>query len=180
MTNSTVPTGPPPPGVAAPQRASLKEWLGLAVLALPCAVYSMDLTVLNLALPQIAAKLKPSATQLLWMVDIYGFMVAGFLIIMGNLGDQLGRRKLLLLGALAFALASGLAAYTTSTLQLIAVRGLLGIAGATLAPSTLSLIRTMFAHPQQRALAIGVWMTSFSVGGALGPLVGGVVLVHFG
>ncbi|MFC6225014.1 MFS transporter [Hymenobacter artigasi] len=181
MNNATVPLPPPPlPEVAPPPRASPKEWLGLAVLALPCLVYSMDLTVLNLALPQIAADLNPSATQLLWMVDIYGFMVAGFLIIMGNLGDQIGRRKLLLIGALAFALASGWAASTTSTFQLIAARGLLGIAGATLAPSTLSLIRTMFTNPQQRAVAIGVWMTSFSVGGALGPLVGAVVLVHFG
>lgn len=180
MSDATVSLSQPPRGTIQPPRARLKEWLGLAVLALPCLVYSMDLTVLNLALPQITADLHPSATQLLWLVDIYGFMVAGFLIIMGNLGDQIGRRKLLLLGALAFALASGWAAYTTSTFQLIVVRGLLGIAGASLAPSTLSLIRTMFTNPQQRAVAIGVWMTSFSVGGALGPLVGGVVLTHFG
>jgi MFS transporter, DHA2 family, multidrug resistance protein len=149
------------------------------VIALPCVVYAMDLTVLNLALPALSEDLQPSSSQLLWIVDIYGFLVAGLLITMGTLGDRIGRRRLLLIGAAAFALASVLAALSTSAEMLIAARALLGIAGATLAPSTLSLIRNMFENPQQRTFAIGVWITSFSVGAAIGPLIGGLLLEHF-
>ncbi len=160
-------------------RAGHREWIGLAVIALPCLVYAMDLTVLNLAVPALSADLRPSSTQLLWIVDIYGFLVAGLLITMGTLGDRIGRRRLLLIGALAFGVASVLAAFSTSTETLIAARALLGIAGATLAPSTLSLIRNMFHDPEQRTVAIGVWITSFSVGAAIGPLVGGALLEQF-
>ncbi|HWM84362.1 MAG TPA: MFS transporter [Kofleriaceae bacterium] len=149
------------------------------MIALPCLLYSMDLTVLNLAVPQLSADLKPSSAQLLWIVDIYGFMVAGSLITMGTLGDRIGRRRLLLIGAAAFGVASVLAAFATSAEMLIATRALLGIAGATLAPSTLSLIRNMFLDPGQRTVAIGVWVTSYSVGGAIGPLLGGVLLEYF-
>ncbi len=160
-------------------RATRREWIGLAVIALPCLLYSMDLTVLNLAVPQLSADLKPSSAQLLWIVDIYGFMVAGSLITMGTLGDRIGRRRLLLIGAAAFGVASVLAAFATSAEMLIATRALLGVAGATLAPSTLSLIRNMFLDPGQRTVAIGVWVTSYSVGGAIGPLLGGVLLEYF-
>ena len=160
-------------------RATRREWIGLAVLALPCLLYSMDLTVLNLAVPHLSADLKPSSSQLLWIVDIYGFLVAGSLITMGTLGDRIGRRRLLLIGAAAFGAASVLAAFSTSAEMLIATRALLGIAGATLAPSTLSLIRNMFLDPGQRTVAIGVWVTSYSVGGAIGPLLGGVLLEYF-
>jgi DHA2 family multidrug resistance protein-like MFS transporter len=160
-------------------RASRREWIGLAVIALPCMVYAMDLTVLNLALPAISTELQPSSSQLLWIVDVYGFMVAGFLITMGTLGDRIGRRKLLLTGAAAFGAASLLAAFARSAETLIALRALLGIAGATLAPSTMSLIRNMFHDEHQRQFAIGVWIASFSIGGAIGPLVGGVVLQWF-
>src|SRR5687768_8670705 len=131
-------------------KAGRKEWIGLAVIALPCMLYSMDLTVLNLALPQLSADLKPGSSELLWIVDIYGFMVAGFLMTMGTLGDRIGRRKLLMIGAVAFGFASVLAAYSNSAGMLIAARAILGIAGATLAPSTLSLIRNMFHDPKQR------------------------------
>src|SRR5262249_47621986 len=164
---------------AAPARATRREWIGLAVIALPCIVYAMDLTVLNLALPAISTELQPSSSQLLWIVDVYGFMVAGFLITMGTLGDRIGRRKVLLIGAAAFGAASALAAFARSAEMLIALRALLGIAGATLAPSTLSLIRNMFHDEQQRQFAIGVWIASFSLGGAIGPLVGGVLLQSF-
>ena len=160
-------------------RATRREWIGLAVIALPCLLYSMDLTVLNLAVPQLSADLKPSSAQLLWIVDIYGFMVAGSLITMGTLGDRIGRRRLLLIGAAAFGVASVLAAFAISAEMLIATRALLGIAGATLAPSTLSLIRNMFLDPAQRTVAIGVWVTSYSVGGAIGPLLGGILLEYF-
>ncbi|HSW24906.1 MAG TPA: MFS transporter, partial [Burkholderiaceae bacterium] len=160
-------------------RATRREWIGLAVIALPCMVYAMDLTVLNLALPAISTELQPSAAQLLWIVDVYGFMVAGFLITMGTLGDRIGRRKLLLAGAAAFGAASVAAAFARSADMLIVLRALLGIAGATLAPSTLSLIRNMFHDEHERQFAIGVWIASFSLGGAIGPLVGGVVLQWF-
>src|SRR5262245_8738955 len=95
-------------------RAGRREWIGPAVIALPCLLYSMDLTVLNLALPRLSADLAPSSAELLWIVDIYGFFVAGMLITMGNLGDRIGRRRLLLMGAAAFGVASVLAAFSTS------------------------------------------------------------------
>jgi DHA2 family multidrug resistance protein-like MFS transporter len=139
-------------------------------------LYSMDLTVLNLAVPHLTRELKPSAAELLWIVDIYGFLVAGSLVTMGTLGDRIGRRKLLLIGAAAFAAASAIAAFSRSAEMLIAMRALLGIAGATLAPSTMSLIRNMFHDEHERQFAIGVWIASFSLGGAIGPLVGGVLL----
>ncbi|WP_374227227.1 MFS transporter [Streptomyces sp. JJ66] len=153
--------------------------MGLAVLALPAMLIVMDMTVLHLAVPHLSADLAPNSTELLWITDIYGFLVAGFLITMGNLGDRLGRRRLLLVGAAAFAVASVLAAYADSPAGLIAARALLGLAGATLMPSTLSLLRTMFPDDRQRTIAISAWMMSFTVGASIGPLVGGVVLEHF-
>src|SRR5688572_3061720 len=120
----------------ATRRATRREWIGLAVIALPCMLYSMDLTVLNLAVPSLTADLKPTASQLLWIVDIYGFLIAGMLLTMGTLGDRIGRRKLLLIGAVCFGLASVFAAFAPSAEVLILARALLGIAGATLAPST--------------------------------------------
>jgi MFS transporter, DHA2 family, multidrug resistance protein len=160
-------------------RAGRREWIGLAVIALPCLLYSMDLTVLYLAVPSLTADLEPSSSELLWITDIYGFFLAGFLITMGTLGDRIGRRRLLLIGAAAFGVASVLAAFSTSVEMLIVSRALLGVAAATLAPSTLSLIRNMFLDPRQRTLAIGIWATSFSVGAAIGPLLGGVLLEFF-
>jgi DHA2 family multidrug resistance protein-like MFS transporter len=162
-----------------PARAGRREWIGLAVIALPCVLYSMDLTVLNVAVPHLSADLKPSSSQLLWIIDIYGFLVAGMLITMGTLGDRIGRRKLLLIGAVAFGLGSLLAAFSTSAEMLIVARALLGVAGATLAPSTLSLIFNMFHHPQQRTFAIGVWIASYSAGAVIGPVVGGLMLEFF-
>jgi DHA2 family multidrug resistance protein-like MFS transporter len=149
------------------------------VLALACLLYAMDLTVLHLAVPSLSEDLRPSSVQLLWITDIYGFMVAGFLITMGTLGDRIGRRRLLLAGASAFGAVSVVAAFSVSAEMLIACRALLGIAGATLAPSTLSLIFAMFSDPRQRSTAIGVWITSFSAGGAIGPVLGGVLLEHY-
>jgi DHA2 family multidrug resistance protein-like MFS transporter len=160
-------------------RAGRREWIGLGVLALACLLYAMDLTVLHLAVPSLSAELQPSSAQLLWITDIYGFMVAGFLITMGTLGDRIGRRRLLMFGAAAFGALSVRAALSTSAEQLIASRALLGIAGATLAPSTLSLIFAMFTDPRERQVAIGIWITSFSAGGAIGPVLGGVLLEWF-
>ena len=160
-------------------KATRKEWFGLAVIALPCMLYSMDLTVLNLAVPKLTADLNPSSAQLLWIVDIYGFLLAGFLVTMGTLGDRIGRRKLLMIGAAAFGLASVLASLSDSAEILILARAILGIAGATLAPSTLSLISNMFRDEKERTTAIAVWITSFSLGGAIGPVIGGVMLEHY-
>ena len=159
--------------------AGRREWLGLAVIALACVLYVMDLTVLHLAIPALSADLQPTSAQLLWIIDIYGFMIAGVLITMGSLGDRIGRRRLLLIGAAAFGVASLFAAFSTSAEMLIVARAVLGLAGATLAPSTLSLIRTMFPDPTQRTTAIGIWITSFSVGSAIGPVLGGIVLEFF-
>ncbi|MGW2413549.1 MFS transporter [Streptomyces tubercidicus] len=163
----------------APPTAGKREWIGLAVLALPTLLLSMDLSVLFLAVPHLSADLEPSGAQLLWIMDVYGFLMAGFLVMMGTLGDRIGRRRLLLIGAASFTAASTLAAFSTSSEMLIATRALLGIAGATLAPSTLALLRNMFHDPKQRTAAIGVWTVCFSAGSVLGPLAGGVLLAHF-
>src|SRR6266542_1181471 len=138
-TTEAAPGAPASPPTGGPL-AGRREWIGLAVLALACLLYVMDLTVLHLAVPSISRDLRPSSAQLLWIIDIYGFMVAGFLITMGTLGDRIGRRKLLLTGAAAFGVVSVIAAFSTSAEMLIASRALLGVAGATLAPSTLSVI----------------------------------------
>src|SRR5260221_3666376 len=124
-----------------PPRAGRREWIGLAVLMLPTLLIAMDVTVLHLAVPSLSAHLRPSSSELLWITDIYGFMIAGSLITMGSLGDRIGRRLLLLIGAAAFGCASALAAFSTSAGMLIVARALLGVAGATLMPSTMSLIR---------------------------------------
>ncbi|MQA87327.1 MAG: MFS transporter [Streptosporangiales bacterium] len=153
--------------------------MGLAVLALPVLLLALDNSVLFLALPHLDADLHPSGPQLLWIMDIYGFMIAGFLITMGTLGDRIGRRRLLLVGAAAFGVASVFAAYSTSAEMLIVARALLGVAAATMTPSTLALISNLFQDPKQRAFAIGVWMACFSGGTIIGPVVGGVLLESF-
>jgi DHA2 family multidrug resistance protein-like MFS transporter len=165
--------------LSASPKATRREWIGLAVIALPCLLYSMDLNVLNLAIPHITADLKPSSSQLLWIVDIYGFLLAGFLITMGTLGDRIGRRRLLMIGAAAFGAASILAAFSNSAEMLIFSRAVLGVAAATLAPSTLSLIRNMFLDARERTLAIGVWISCFSAGSVIGPVAGGVLLEYY-
>ncbi|WP_432015669.1 MFS transporter [Streptomyces cucumeris] len=161
------------------QKAGAKEWLGLAVLALPTLVLSVDVTVLYLALPHLSADLQPSANQTLWIIDIFGFLLAGFLITMGTLGDRIGRRKLLMIGGAGFAAASLLGAYANSAEMLIAARILLGIFGATLMPSTLSLITNMFSDAKQRAQAVAIWAACVSSGIAIGPPIGGLLLESF-
>jgi DHA2 family multidrug resistance protein-like MFS transporter len=160
-------------------RAGPREWAALAVLMLPVLMVSVDNTVLSFALPAISVDLRPSGTQLLWIVDLYAIMLAGLLIAMGSIGDRFGRRRLLLIGAVGFGAASLLAAYSRSPEMLLTSRALQGTFGATLMPSTLSLIRNVFHDPRDRRLAIATWAAMFSGGAALGPVLGGWLLGHF-
>ncbi|MET8873650.1 MFS transporter [Nocardia sp. NPDC004604] len=163
----------------APPRATMRDWAGLAVLALALLLLAVDATVLDLAVPAISAELAPSTPQLLWIIDVYSFVLAGLLVVMGNLGDRIGRRRLLLFGAVGFGLASTLAAWSVSPEMLIAARVLQGVAGATLMPATLGLIRSMFLDPRQRTVAISVWAAMAGGGAAAGPLLGGWLLEHY-
>ncbi len=156
-----------------------RAWLALGVLSLAVLLIGVDGTVLALAIPFIGKDLGPTATQILWIGDIYSFVLAGLLVTMGSLGDRVGHKKLLLCGATAFAAMSAVAAYAPSTEALIGARALLGFAGATLAPSTLALIRSLFPQSRLRSVAVGIWASMFSAGAALGPLIGGLLLEHF-
>ena len=161
------------------KRATVRDWLGLAVLCGAVLLIAIDATVLDLAVPAMSKDLAPSSAQLLWIIDLYSFVLAALLVTMGVLSDRIGRRKLLMIGAAGFGLASLLAAFSTSPEMLIAARALLGVFGATLMPSTLGLIRSMFQDSRQRATAIGVWGAMWGGGAAGGPLVGGWLLEHF-
>ncbi|WP_433492712.1 MFS transporter [Nocardia grenadensis] len=165
--------------MAAGRVAGWREWSGLGLLAVPTMLLGLDVTALYLVVPKLTVDLAPSATETLWIMDAYGFFIAGFLVTMGTLGDRIGRRRLLMIGVSAFAAASVFAAFAPGTLWLIVARALLGVAGATLMPSTLSLIGTMFTDSRQRALAIGVWATMFAAGMAAGPVVGGILVTTF-
>ncbi|MBP0460446.1 MFS transporter [Streptomyces montanisoli] len=155
------------------------RWLALAVLVLAVLLVAVDATVLGLATPYLSEDLRPSSTQLLWIGDVYSFVIAGLLVSMGSLGDRIGRKKLLLTGSIAFGGVSVLNAYATSPAMMIAARALLGVAGATLMPATLALIRNIFHDPKERSLAVGVWGAMASAGAAVGPVVGGFLLEHF-
>ncbi len=156
-----------------------RRWFALGVLTLAVLLIGVDGTVLALATPFISADLGTTGTQILWIGDIYSFVLAALLISMGSLGDRIGHKKLLLCGATAFAIISAAAAYSSTPGMLIATRALLGVAGATLAPATLALIRGLFPDQRERSIAVGVWASAFSAGAALGPVVGGVLLEHF-
>ncbi|MBK3596665.1 MFS transporter, partial [Streptomyces sp. MBT51] len=160
-------------------RAGRKEWTALGVLMLPLLLVSMDVSVLYFAIPSISEDLEPSATQQLWILDMYGFVLAGLLITMGALGDRIGRRRLVLVGAAVFGLASAAAAYAHSAELLIAVRALLGLGGAALMPSTLALVRNLFHDEKQRAKAVTLWTAVLTTGISLGPVVSGLLLEHF-
>ncbi|MFD0558113.1 DHA2 family multidrug resistance protein-like MFS transporter [Stackebrandtia endophytica] len=160
-------------------RATPRTWWGLATLLLPALLVSMDISVLFVAAPAITEALEPSAGQWLWMMDVYGFVMAGLLITMGGLGDRIGRRRMLLMGAVLFGAASLLIAFSTTAETMILARALLGIGAATLAPSTLSLIRGMFTDQRQRRTAIAAWTIAFTGGAVAGPIFGGFLLAHF-
>ena len=160
-------------------KAGRREWVGLGVLALPTLLVTADLSVLFLAVPKLTRALHPSSSELLWITDVYGLVIAASLITMGTVGDRIGRRALLLTGGGCFAAASLLAAFSTSPGMLIAARAVLGLAGATLAPSSLALIRSMFEDEGERQRAIAIWISCFAAGAAIGPLLGGALLQHF-
>lgn len=178
-TTASAPATPASTARPATPAASPRQWLALGVLALTALLLSLDVSVLYLALPELSADLGASTTEQLWILDIYSFVLAGFLVTMGALGDRLGRRRLLLTGAAAFGIASACAAYAGSPGQLILWRAVLGIAGATLLPSTMGLLRTVFTTERSLTTAIGVWFSCFMGGMAAGPLVGGLLLEHF-
>ncbi|MBW4720309.1 MFS transporter [Saccharothrix obliqua] len=160
-------------------RAGAREWAGLVVLTLPVLLISVDMTVLSFAVPHISRDLGVGSVGLLWVVDTYSFVLAALLVTMGALGDRIGRRRLLVLGAAGFGVASLITAFAPDTGVLIAARALLGVAGATLMPSTLSLIRSTFPDRRQRQTAIAVWSSALAAGSALGPLLGGALLEFF-
>ncbi|MET9393971.1 MFS transporter [Streptomyces sp. NPDC006624] len=155
------------------------RWLALGVLVLAVLLVAVDATVLGLATPYISEDLEPSGTQLLWIGDVYSFVIAGLLVSMGSLGDRIGRKRILLVGATAFGAISVLNAYAGTPETMIAARALLGVAGATLMPATLALIRNLFHDPRERSLAVGIWGATASAGTAVGPIVGGFLLEHF-
>jgi MFS transporter, DHA2 family, multidrug resistance protein len=159
-------------------RAGRREWLGLAVLVLPSTLLFMMLTILFLAIPHLARELQPSSAQLLWILDIYGFLMAGFLVAMGTLADRIGRRRLLMAGAAVFGIVSVVAAYTNDP-GMIVWRAVLGVAAATQMPATLGLIFAIFHDARQRGVAIGAWAGGISAGVALGPLLSGILLELF-
>lgn len=156
-----------------------RRWLALGVLVLAVLLVALDATVLGLATPFLSEDLKPSGTQLLWIGDAYSFVLAGLLVSMGSLGDRIGRKRILLIGATAFGAISVLNAYANSAELMIVARALLGVAGATLMPATLALIRNLFHDPRERSVAIGIWGAAASAGMAIGPIVGGVLLENF-
>ncbi len=156
-----------------------QENRALVALTLPVLLISMDATILGFAVPRLSEDLEPTSAELLWIIDIYSFVLSGLLITMGNVGDRIGRRRLLLFGAAAFSVASMAAAFAPTPLALIGARALLGVAGATLMPSTLSLIRNIFMDDRRRQFAVAVWATMFSVGAVVGPIAGGLLLEHF-
>lgn len=156
-----------------------RRWAALSVLILAILLLAIDATVLYLAVPSLTEDLGATSTQILWIGDIYSLALAGLLVVMGSLGDRIGRKRLLLIGSFAFGVASLLAAFSQSAEMLIGARLLLGVAAATLMPSTLSILRNVFTDPRERTRAIAVWTAAAGGGAAAGPLVGGVLLENF-
>jgi DHA2 family multidrug resistance protein-like MFS transporter len=175
--NETHPSHPAHP--AYPAYSAARKWATFALCGLVIMVPALDLTALNQAVPHLTADLRPSATQILWIADAYGFALAGLLITMGGIGDRIGHKRLLLIGTGLFGITSALTAYAWSAEVLIAARFLLGVAGATLMPSALSLIRRVFNEPKERTMAVGLFSGIGGLAVGLGPVLGGALLDHF-
>lgn len=151
----------------------------LLVIMLSVLLVTIDNTILNFAMPRIAVALNPSAAEQLWMIDAYSLVLAGLLVSMGSSGDRFGHRRMLCLGCIGFAVISVGVVYSQEAWHLIAGRALLGCFGAMILPATLALIRTAFEDREERRLAVAVWATCLTIGSALGPLLGGVLLQYF-
>lgn len=156
-----------------------RRWAAVAVLTASLLVITMDMTILNIALPEMAAELHPTSDQQLWIIDVYSLVLAGLLVSFAAIADRWGRKRMLLLGYTIFGGASLLILFATSAESVIAIRALLGIGGAMIMPITLSLIRVIFTDPKERATALSIWAAVSGLGAAVGPLVGGLLLEHF-
>src|SRR4051794_15811577 len=173
MTTTTMPAGPV-------RRRTRDPRLALALLSLPSLLIAIDISVLAVALPRMAADLHPSPTELLWMNDIYGFMVGGTMITMGTVGDRIGRRRLIIVCAAVFALASAVAAVAVAPWMIIATPAVVGVSGAAIMPASMALLGRIFPDPKASVSAMGAYMTCFLTGMAVAPLVGGVLIEHWG
>jgi EmrB/QacA subfamily drug resistance transporter len=161
-----------------PDRAYQRRWWTLAVLCLSLLVIGLDNTILNVALPTLVRELGANASQLQWIVDAYALVFASLLLTAGSLGDRYGRRKVLGAGLLVFGIGSVLSAFATTPGTLIGFRALMGIGGALIMPSTLSIVTNVFP-PQERGRAIGIWAGFSGIGIAIGPVIGGWLLENF-
>jgi len=167
------------PSLETVRDSRVRRWAAVAVLTASLLVLMMDMTILNIAIPDMAASLRPTSDQLLWIVDIYSLVLAGLLVSWAALADRWGRKRMLMLGYMLFGITSVLVLWATSAEAVIALRALLGVGGAMIMPTTLSLIRVVFTDPRERASALGIWAAVSSLGAAVGPLVGGLLLEHF-
>lgn len=159
--------------------ADPRRWLVLGIVSIALLLIVVDMTVLYTALPRLTHELGVTASEKLWIVNVYGLVVSGLLLGMGTLGDRLGHKRLFMMGLVVFGVASLAAAYSPAAVPLIAARVLLAVGAAMMMPATLSIIRLTFAQERERAVAIGIWASVASGGAALGPVVGGVLLEHF-
>jgi DHA2 family multidrug resistance protein-like MFS transporter len=159
--------------------SKLQRWIVLAIVSSALFLIVIDMTVLYTALPQLTHDLSASASEKLWIVNIYPLVMAGLLPGLGTLGDRLGHKKLFITGLVIFGIASLIAAYASIPPILIAARTLLAVGAAMMMPATLSIIRTTFSDERERSLAVGIWASVSSVGAGMGPLIGGLLLEHF-
>ncbi|MEI7087829.1 MFS transporter [Pectobacterium versatile] len=158
---------------------SPKKWLILAIVSSALFLIVIDMTVLYTALPTLTHDLHASASDKLWIVNIYALVASGLLLGMGTLGDKLGHKPLFISGLVVFGTASLFAAYSPTPSMLIAARALLAVGAAMMMPATLSIIRLTFTDERERALAIGIWAAVASGGAAFGPVMGGILLEYF-
>ena len=169
----------PPTEKTADTMTKRQRWAALALLSAGLVMITIDMTILFIALPQLTAELHSTTTEQLWIVDIYPLILAGLLIPMSAVADRIGRRKALLIGFALFGLVSLLVLFATSSAMVIGLRAMLGVAGALIMPTTLSMVRSIFTDPMERTRALAVWSMFAEVGAIIGPLVGGTLLEFF-